>query len=483
MTELVLNRWRLHDSIGTGGFGRVYEATSDDRIVVIKFVQKLPGADRELLFGDDLAVAANVIPIIETGETDSDWVLVMPRAEMSLDDRLADVGWVLDQAETIEILTDVATALESLHGRVVHRDLKPGNILRYEGKWCLADFGIARYAEVSTDPATRKYSMTPPYAAPEQWRHERATGATDVYAFGVLAFEMLSSRLPFEGPSTEDFCEQHLHGPVPRLTSVLPALEALVRECLYKAPSARPTPANILSRLSGITLTAPSGGILRLQSASLAEIEWRSEKERQNATARSVEEQRSALADAAADSLNQISSALRESIMEHAPAAKLRGTGASWSIALGHATLTFTGMMRTPANPWGAWSEGVRGLEVIAHASLDLRFPRTLTDWEGRSHALWFCNHADRTQFAWFEGAFMNDYRLEQPSVVPYALPPGENAGKALNISLVSQLQVDWPFSRLTLGDLEEFIDRWSGWFGDAAAGRPRFPDKMPERR
>jgi serine/threonine-protein kinase len=125
----------------------------------------------------------------------------------------------------------------------------------------------------------------------------------------------------------------------------------------------------------------------------------------------------------------------------------------------------------------------VRGLDVIAHTSLDLRFPRTLTDWEGRSHALWFCNYADRAQYAWFEGAFMNDYRWQQPAVVPYALPPGENGAKALNIGLVSQFQVDWPFSRLTVDDLGEFIERWVGWFGDAAAGHPRFPDKLPERR
>jgi hypothetical protein len=63
----------------------------------------------------------------------------------------------------------------------------------------------------------------------------------------------------------------------------------------------------------------------------------------------------------------------------------------------------------------------------------------------------------------------MNDYMMDQPRVVPYALPPGENAAKALNIRLVSQFQVDWPFTRLIVGGLGEFIDRWVGWFGDAA--------------
>jgi serine/threonine-protein kinase len=483
VANLVLDRWRRGERIGSGGFGRVYEATSDDGSAVVKFVKKLPGADRELLLGGDLADAVNVIPIIESGETETDWVLVMPRAEMSLEDHLTAVGPMLDPAAAIPVLVDIATALESLHGRVVHRDLKPGNVLLYQGHWCLTDFGISRYADATTDPATRKFAMTPQYAAPEQWRHERATSATDVYAFGVLAFRMLSSQLPFPGPGFEEYREQHLHGAAPPLAGVPPALAALVRQCLYKSQEARPSPADILHRLRGIVPTPPSSAIERLQAASLAETERRAEHGRQSSEAQSAEARRAALADAARDTLTQISAELRDTIMGAAAEAQLRGTGPSWSITLGNAVLTFAGLTITPANPWGAWGEGVRGLDVVAQTSLDLRFPRTLTDWEGRSHSLWFCNYADRAEYAWFEGAFMNDYRMDQPRVVPYALPPGENAAKALNISLVSQFQVDWPFSRLTMGDLGEFIERWVGWFGDAAAGQPRYPNKWPERR
>jgi len=169
--------------------------------------------------------------------------------------------------------------------------------------------------------------------------------------------------------------------------------------------------------------------------------------------------------------------------MENAPAAQHRERGPSWAITLENAVLAFTGRVRTPANPWGAWEGGVRGLDVVAHASLDQRVRRTLTGWEGRSHPHWFGNYTDRAEYAWFEGAFMNDFRMDQPRVVPCALPPGEDAAKALNIRLVSQFQVDWPFTRLTVGDLGEFIDRWVGWFGDAAAEHPRFPSKLPERR
>ena len=154
----------------------------------------------------------------------------MPRAELSLADRLAAVDQAIDQAEGIDILIDVATALESLHSRVGHRDLNSGNVLLYQRDWCLTDFGISRYADATTDLAKRKCSLTPAYAAPEQWHHGRSRGATDVYAFGVVAFQILSGWLPFEGSSAEDFREQHLHGPVPPLLGVRPALAALIGE-------------------------------------------------------------------------------------------------------------------------------------------------------------------------------------------------------------------------------------------------------------
>ena len=83
---------------------------------------------------------------------------------------------------------------------MVHRDLKPENVLFLDGHWCVADFGISRYAEASTAPDTRKYALTPAYAAPERWRNEHATSATDVYSLGVIAFELLTGARPFPGP-------------------------------------------------------------------------------------------------------------------------------------------------------------------------------------------------------------------------------------------------------------------------------------------
>ena len=184
------HQWSVGGVIGGGGFGRVMAASSPDFAgdAVAKFVPKVPEAQRELLFVD-LGEARNVVPIVDSGEHGDEYVLVMPRAEKALRDHIEGGG--LTEAEAVAALSDIAGALDDLDGRVVHRDLKPENVLLLNGRWCLADFGISRYAEATTAPDTRKYAMTAPYAAPEQWQFERATAATDIYALGVIGYEML----------------------------------------------------------------------------------------------------------------------------------------------------------------------------------------------------------------------------------------------------------------------------------------------------
>ncbi|MGY4433947.1 serine/threonine protein kinase [Bradyrhizobium sp. F1.13.1] len=212
MTTIRLNKdWVLGERLGAGGFGQVFAAESPDGSgAAVKLVPKASGANRELLFVD-LKGARGIVPIIDSGEQGEHWVLVMPRASKSLRDHLTSTNSPLSTTDATSILIDIASALTELDGKVVHRDLKPENVLWLNGKWCLSDFGISRYAEATTAADTRKYSLSPPYAAPERWRAERATGAVDVYALGVMAFEILCGRKPFPGPHIEDYREQHLH--------------------------------------------------------------------------------------------------------------------------------------------------------------------------------------------------------------------------------------------------------------------------------
>ena len=230
-------KWNIGPEITKGGFGRIYDAKDEDGLqAVIKLVPKAPGASRELLF-EPISGYPNIIPILDYGEWGDYYILVMPLAEKSLRQYLSETGGKLTTDKSLGILIDVAEALAGLQRDVVHRDLKPDNILLYQDHWCLADFGIARYAEATTAPDTHKYACTAPYAAPEQWRGERATPATDVYAFGVTAFELLQDHRPFPGPDRSDYREQHLSQAPPSLMGCSPSIATLVTECLYKPPS------------------------------------------------------------------------------------------------------------------------------------------------------------------------------------------------------------------------------------------------------
>ena len=351
--------WEIGRQIADGGFGRVLEAMSDGLpACVAKLVPKDPGAERELLFVD-LRDVRHVVPIIDSGEAGDHWVLIMPRAECSLRDRLQADD--LSFKDALTAMTDVAAALVDLDGRVVHRDIKPENSLFLEGHWCLADFGISRYAEATTAPDTRKFSFTPAYAAPERWRAERATGATDVYSLGIMAHEIITGALPFGG-SPEDLRDLHLHRAPPVLEGVTPDLSALVAECLYKAPGARPSAQSILTRLehhSAKQRHALSAGLARLQETNLHEVGRQVDAEREASAAQSAEDQRAELLQSSQQAFQNVSDALYEAILASASAAEPSQSRNAWIINLGRAQLEMGSLSPDPTRSLGVGSAGI----------------------------------------------------------------------------------------------------------------------------
>jgi serine/threonine-protein kinase len=476
------SEWVVGDPIGGGGFGKVYEASSADHPrAAIKLVPKVPGAQRELLLAD-VSNARNVVPIIDSGESGDNWAIVMPRAERSLRDYLAGTSGPLGVKEAVAVLADVAAALSDLEGRVVHRDLKPENVLLLAGHWCLADFGISRYAEATTAPDTRKYSLTPEYAAPERWRAERATTSTDVYSLGILAHELLAGQRPFQGPQPEDFREQHLHVDAPHLEGVPTALATLVDECLYKPAGARPSPANMLARLSRISDDPKSPGLAKLQQANRVEVNrqgvaGRRESEKQSENERVVE-----LATVAKHALKQMADALRDAIEQAAPMTSFSvGLPIGWTAALGQAHLRIEPPSVTANSPWSGAM--VPAFEVISHSALSVTFPRNRSGYVGRSHSLWFCDAQETGRYQWFETAFMISPLIPRMSEEdPFALNPGGDAAQAVG-RVTGSHQVAWPFSAVSIGEIDDFIGRWAGWFADAAQGHLNRPGTMPERQ
>jgi eukaryotic-like serine/threonine-protein kinase len=475
--KLEQGEWEIGPELGSGGFGQVRQARSDDvSNAVAKFVPIDPGADRELLIGDALMAAglSHVVPVLDSGQVLDEYVLIMPRADYSLREHLESVGRQLDLDSVILILSDVAQALAELDlAGIVHRDLKPDNVLYLDGSWRLCDFGIARYRDASTATHTRKHAKTRPYAAPEQWREERATSATDVYAFGVMAYEMLSGQRPFLGP---DFRDEHLHKMPPALTVGTLRLRLLVEECLEKPSGARPTPTQLVRRLASAAQAPAGSGAQKLAAATKKAAERQATENAERQRQASDRERREALFQVAFRTFAVIPASLMEALQAESPLARVAspaGQGQMEFVAeLGAGKLGVS--KPSPIERWNG------PFEVIAVATITVNQPPNNRGYDGRSHSLWYSDPKAQGAFAWYELAFMRSAFVAQPTVVPFAAQPQEVPNAFARAMGTEQLA--WPIEELDRADLTEFVDRWLGWFADAAEQELHHPSQLPEK-
>jgi serine/threonine-protein kinase len=252
----VLNdRYELRERIGGGSMGEVWRGRdlTLGRTVAVKIV--LPSLLEAPTFLERFAAEARVMAMIDhpgvVGVFDFGYTpgasgpgtafLVMEFIEgESLDRVLTRLG-PLEPGFVLEALVSLLDALAAVHRQgVVHRDVKPGNVmLRSEGV-VLADFGIARSPESLGLTAADKLMGTVPYLAPELFRSEGATPAADVYAVGVLAYELLDGRPPFHSDSTAAVMFKHVNEPPPPLPDYVPDdFVALLERALAKRPEDR----------------------------------------------------------------------------------------------------------------------------------------------------------------------------------------------------------------------------------------------------
>ncbi len=270
--------------LGGGGMSRTYLATERalSRPVVIKVLapELLAGVSVERFKREVLLAAQlqhpHIVPVIASGDAEGLPWFTMPYVDgESLRQRL-EAGPV-SISEAVGILRDVARALSFAHGRgVVHRDIKPDNVLLSEGSATVTDFGIAKAinaARTSGDNAaltlTGTSIGTPTYMAPEQAAGDPDSDhRADLYSFGVMAFELLTGRPPFTGTSPARVLAAQMSDPPPPIHELRPdvpaALGDLVMHCLAKEPADRPQTAAHVSRVlesvlnSGATASAPA---------------------------------------------------------------------------------------------------------------------------------------------------------------------------------------------------------------------------------
>lgn len=253
-------RWRYWTDLplGTpGGFGGVYAAEgSDGTPMAVKVVQKQRPSGvlddrllrREVEIGRRVAESGGdmLLPAVDAADTSDALLLVMARA----DGALADAARPMDEPELASVMADIATGLEQLHAiGIIHRDLKPANVLRHDGRWKLADFGIARDEEIGTQDPTFIGWGSRPYMAPELWELKSPTVKTDLYALGCVGFELLTGAPPYTGDQAA-VRAGHLSHDIPAVPSSSVMLKNLITRLIATNPGDRPQDARaVLERL------------------------------------------------------------------------------------------------------------------------------------------------------------------------------------------------------------------------------------------
>lgn len=268
-----LGPYELLEELGRGGMATVFRAYQPnmDRQVAVKVIHRLladEAASVERFQREARLVARlehpHILPVYDFDGTHSPQYIVMRYlAGGTLKQALSRRAETLTFGHVVALLQQVASALDYAHRQgIVHRDLKPSNIMvDSEGNSFLTDFGIARLIGASDTDVTQRGVVvgTPGYMAPEQASGAMDIGAgVDIYALGVVAFEMLTGSLPFEAPTPMAMAVKHIHEPPPRPTELNtllpPAVDDVLRRSLGKRPEDRHGSAGTLVQELGVAL-------------------------------------------------------------------------------------------------------------------------------------------------------------------------------------------------------------------------------------
>lgn len=482
MTEIRLSRgvWQLNEEsvLGkAGGFGQVFRGEGAVGPVAIKrlTITAEAAAHREMNIGQAFVdrQLKHVVPVLDYGQdaNGDHYYLVMPICDCSLQDWIRKNG-PLSWEEAKDVALDIISGLEEVSD-IVHRDLKPANVLYHEGRWKIADFGIAKFVEDSTSLETLRRSLTPTYAAPEQWRGERPTHATDVYALGCILHAMINGRPPFLG-SIDDVRDAHLGKAPPSLRDADPRLEGFVRLMLRKAPENRPS----LERCQKVFSELPARPLReRSQALAAAAVRIAQEESAAEAERRAREEARRIRKQATDEAISELRGILNR-LFDEIVASSEMVKRSDRSVKLGAAELSY----EQPIPIEEVVSQS--GWDVLAGSTLRVgrRVDRQAyhqPEFYVFSATLAYAKIPGDTSYRWREVSFFN-WANGSVEHAPVALLPNSREFHLALSKVLSEWQTAYGPIPIDGEDEDAFAERWIKLFTKAVSGRLNPPNSLP---
>ncbi|MBM3272503.1 hypothetical protein FJY94_04475 [Candidatus Kaiserbacteria bacterium] len=265
-----LGPYRILEQIGLGGMATVYKAYQPgmDRLVALKVLPQHYARDPRFVkrFEQEARVIAklehrNIVPVYDFGEQDGTAYLAMRYLQAGTVKEILSHG-PLPLPDAAKLLSDIASALDYAHSQgIIHRDVKPSNVLvDKQGNAYLTDFGIAKVIESTLEMTGSAALGTPAYMAPEQTLGKAVTPQSDVYSLGVMLYEMVTGKPPFEADTPMAIALMHVHEPLPLprkvKTDLSEAVELVILKALAKDPKDRFASASELARTFAATIGA-----------------------------------------------------------------------------------------------------------------------------------------------------------------------------------------------------------------------------------
>ncbi len=272
--KILDGRYKIESLIGRGGMGAVYKAvqTSMKKIVAVKLIRMENASETEAVkrFHREVKAASllshpHSIKVFDFGQSeDGDLYMVMEYLDGKSLGKALKTDGPFAPSRALKIVGEVAQSLAEAHSvGLVHRDLKPDNVMLLDifgdpDFVKVLDFGIAKFMESGEAAVTRTGVAvgTPHYMAPEQARGRQNLGpSADLYALGVMLFELLSGAKPYDAESSVEVLFMHVQNPIPELPDDCPAsdsLRDLVRRMMAKAPEARPTAEELIATANAL---------------------------------------------------------------------------------------------------------------------------------------------------------------------------------------------------------------------------------------